>query len=466
MRDETEGRLRYWGAWLLHSVRGRATLIAVAVSASISVVALFLILVLAREYATERSWDVAGRAMDRVARTVHTGGDPAKAVRGGERVQIVDTGGTVLYASETLRGRAPLIGPLSARTQVVIDRRTCPQALHDQCVWLTGVRVETGTFGRPVIVIAANRPPTLVHGVLLTLALLPVLLLMIAAIGWWTWRSVGLALVPIEAIRQEVAHINASGTGARVPVPNTHGEIQELAETVNDTLARLDESANRERRFISDASHDLRNPISGLHTRLDALLQEDDDFDWRAEVGEALNDTERLNEIVTDLLELSRLDARAPAPVENVDLAALVGREVGRRPSRVPIRPHLENGAHVIANPLRLTRVLGNLLSNAERHALSSVEVTVRADDGSAVLEVADDGSGIAEDQRERVFERFARLPESRRRDPSGTGLGLPIAREIAESYGGTLRIEDSARGAHFVLRLPLAVPEPAATSN
>jgi signal transduction histidine kinase len=115
----------------------------------------------------------------------------------------------------------------------------------------------------------------------------------------------------------------------------------------------------------------------------------------------------------------------------------------------------------VTANRVRLGRVLGNLLNNAERHAESRITVTVDRDGGDAVLEVLDDGAGIPPESRERVFERFARLPESRARDPQGTGLGLPIAREIAEIYGGTLRVADSPRGARFVLRLPLVTDGP-----
>ena len=115
----------------------------------------------------------------------------------------------------------------------------------------------------------------------------------------------------------------------------------------------------------------------------------------------------------------------------------------------------------VRANRVRLARVLSNLLSNAERHAESRIEVVVLRDGDDAVLEVLDDGSGVPEDARERVFERFSRLPESRARDPHGTGLGLPIAREIAEIYGGSLRIADSPRGARFVMRLPLAPGSP-----
>ncbi|WP_344831418.1 sensor histidine kinase [Nonomuraea dietziae] len=160
---------------------------------------------------------------------------------------------------------------------------------------------------------------------------------------------------------------------------------------------------------------------------------------------------------MADLLELARLDAGALQPAERLDLAELVVSEVELHRRRVPIVTRLAAGTIVEANRLRLARVLGNLLANAERHAHSVIEVSVWTDhsQGQAVLEVHDDGEGIPVEARERVFDRFARLDSARRLDTGGTGLGLPIAREIARSYGGSLVVADSERGARLVLRLP-----------
>ncbi|WP_344053204.1 ATP-binding protein, partial [Planotetraspora silvatica] len=132
----------------------------------------------------------------------------------------------------------------------------------------------------------------------------------------------------------------------------------------------------------------------------------------------------------------------------------------------------LESGVVVIGDRLRLSRLLTNLVDNAERHAETMIIITVRRESrdeggdqlfphGVALLEVLDDGGGIDPAKREVVFQRFARLEASRSKDAGGTGLGLPIARQIAEAGGGTLRIEDSPRGARFVLRLPLAATRP-----
>ncbi|WP_018653976.1 sensor histidine kinase [Actinomadura flavalba] len=442
---------------MLYSIRGRATVISVAVTLIVGLLAMALALILARDVATNAAWEGASGQMQRAALQVRDGRTDTPLTvddTPDDLVQVVDEHGTVLNASSRLTDEPPLLR--TNTREYFVDGETCLRG-NGACVWVTGVRVDGSAYDRPVMVFGAAEPPPLLRGWALAGEMALLLMFLLIVVGWWTWRSVGLAFTPVDDLRREIATINAAGTGARVTVPKTHGELQDLAETVNNTLGRLDEAAGRERRFISDASHDLRNPIAGLHTRLELALHEDDDDRWRPDVRAALRDTERLNEIVADLLELSRLDSRAPAPQEHIDLAELTRREVERRPDRVPIGTDLEPGVVVVANPVRLARVLGNLLTNAERHAVAAVDVTVRRDGPDAVLEVRDDGSGIPEKYRERVFERFARLPESQQRDPAGTGLGLPIAREIAETYGGGLRLMDAPRGARFVMRLPLA---------
>ncbi|WP_084264383.1 sensor histidine kinase [Actinomadura macra] len=464
MRSETadgwRGRARQWHARLFLSVRGRATTITVAVSALILLLALTLGMLLARDWAENNVEETAERTVERVAFDL-VSGQPAKALdpRPGESpiVQIVSRDGRrVLAASEEVIGRPPLAPTDLTSGELLIDRKSCPSVL-DECVWIFGMRLRTSAYGDGVMVTAASPLPTLASAWLLPVAMAVILVALLSLIAWWTWHTVGRALAPVDGIRSELAHLSARALDQRVTNPRTGGEIQDLAETVNETLDRLEEATNRERRFISDASHDLRNPIAGLHTRLEVALEEPGDENWRTAVRAALHDVERLNEIVIDLLEQSRLDSRVPQPVERVDLAELARRELERRPEGVPITTRLEPGVIVRANPVRLSRLLGNLLSNAERHAASAIEVIVTRECGEAVVVVADDGDGIPKESRERVFERFARLPDSRRRDPEGTGLGLPIAREIARIYGGSLSIADSCEGARFVVRLPLA---------
>jgi signal transduction histidine kinase len=157
------------------------------------------------------------------------------------------------------------------------------------------------------------------------------------------------------------------------------------------------------------------------------------------------------------MLALARLDSGARPARDLLDLGRLVETELARHSPRLPVAARLEPGVLVNGNRLQLARVLDSLLTNADRHAAASVEVTVRAEGDDAVVEVSDDGPGIPPGDRDRVFERFTRLDTARSRAAGGTGLGLTIARDIAVAHGGSLRVADSPRGARLVLRLPLA---------
>ncbi|MCW2882335.1 MAG: hypothetical protein JWQ95_6435, partial [Sphaerisporangium sp.] len=195
---------------------------------------------------------------------------------------------------------------------------------------------------------------------------------------------------------------------------------------------------------------------TGLRTRLEEALLYPGDVDPHETIHEALSVTDRLEAIVDDLLVLARLRSGDPAAHEPVDLGALVTEEAAAQAGGVPVHVHADGDVKIQGNRIQLIRVIDNLLANARRHAGTRVEITAERADGQAVVTVTDDGDGIAPQDRERVFERFVRLDDGRRREPGGSGLGLAISRDIAHAHHGTLRIEDAPRGARFVLRLPL----------
>jgi signal transduction histidine kinase len=232
--------------------------------------------------------------------------------------------------------------------------------------------------------------------------------------------------------------------------------LQQTQRQQRQTTSALRETIERQRRFVFDASHDLRNPITGLLTELEVALSEPD-TDLHQILHKLLRGAERLNDIVADLLELARLDTATPAATEPVDLGRLVVEELERRTLTTTVLARLDQQVVVHASRIRLARLLANLVANAERHTTTAIEIIVTTAPPDAVLEVIDDGPGIAPADRERVFERLCRLEDACRQDPGGSGLGLPIAREIAESYGGHLYAADHPTGARFVLRLPLA---------
>ncbi|MGI5527058.1 sensor histidine kinase [Streptomyces syringium] len=315
----------------------------------------------------------------------------------------------------------------------------------------------------------------------------PPLIALAAAIAW---AVTGLALRPVTAIRTELAAVTASELGRRVPDPAGGDEVAALARTVNATLDRLEQAVARQRQFVADASHELRNPVAAVRSQLEVALaaaaRPGQRADWATDcqkrcradcatdrpsdgavecptsgaVRAALADAVRLQHIAADLLLLARLDARVPTGTgEPVDLALLAAEEAARRPAtRVPLTVTADLPVPMRGRTGQLERLLANLVDNALRHAASQVEVRAFLDRtaGQAVLEVADDGPGIATDQRERVFERFVRLDAARDRESGGSGLGLAIAREIAHAHGGSLVVAAEDGGARLVARFPL----------
>ncbi|MGW3662768.1 sensor histidine kinase [Streptomyces sp. NPDC005141] len=274
--------------------------------------------------------------------------------------------------------------------------------------------------------------------------------LLLATVAGVTWRVTRRALRPVEGIRGEMAAITASQDLARrVPVPAAHDEVARLARTTNETLAALEASVERQRRFVADASHELRSPIASLRTQLEVGAAHPELLD----VAGAVEDTVRLQRLAADLLLLARLDA-GERPVDGrFDLGVLAVEE-GERRAGVAVAA--DDELEVAGSRGQVGRLLANLLDNARRHARERVEVRVRGDGAWAVLTVADDGDGIPAGQRDRVFERFVRLDDARSRDDGGAGLGLAIARDVAVRHGGTLTVgEAPAGGALFELRLP-----------
>ncbi|MGW5634519.1 ATP-binding protein [Streptomyces sp. NPDC003832] len=277
----------------------------------------------------------------------------------------------------------------------------------------------------------------------------PLLLAVVAGVTWLVTRR---ALGPVEGIRREMAEITASeDMSRRVPEPDTHDEIARLARTTNETLGALEASVERQRRFVADASHELRSPIASLRTQLEVAAAHPEFLD----LDGAVADTVRLQHLAADLLLLARLDAGERPTGTRLDLARLAVEESA---GRALVTVGTDGPAEVSGSRSQLGRVLANLLNNAERHARTAITLTVRRDGDRVALEVADDGDGVPEADRERIFERFVRLDEARSRDDGGAGLGLAIARDVAERHGGTLTVREApAGGALFELRLPAA---------
>lgn len=369
-----------------------------------------------------------------------------------EFVQIIQ-GGDVLAASEFVEGE-PTLTDVEPGRSVILD-----SSLDDD-PYLVAAAAAENDQGTITVLVAQTLDQVVESTATLTgfLAVgVPGLLLFL---GFGAWRVVGKALSPVESIRSEVEEISSDQLHRRVPVPAADDEIARLAATMNEMLGRLDESQKRQRRFVSDASHELRSPVATIFQHAEVAVTHPETTDT-AELGRlVLSEGLRVQQLVEDLLLLARIEEGAPAPKASVDLDDLVFEAATR--SRVgttkTIDVSLVSGGRVLGDRHRLTRLVNNLLDNAVRHAQGAVAVALTEDDDEAVLLVDDDGPGIPIDQRARVFERFVRLDDARDRDSGGAGLGLAIVADVATAHAGRVRVSDSPLGgARLEVRIPRA---------
>jgi signal transduction histidine kinase len=292
-------------------------------------------------------------------------------------------------------------------------------------------------------------------GVMLAIAV-PLLVALVAVTSWLTAHR---ALAPVERMRREVDAVSGADLSRRVDEPETRDEIGRLAHTMNGMLGRLEAAAATQRRFISDASHELKSPLASLRQYAEVARLHPDRV-TQSELSEAvLDEGARLERLVQGMLVLARADERAlplaPADVDLDDLALAEVRRLGAS-GALSVDASGVAPARVRGDLGLLQQVARNLADNAARHARSRVAIATGADASGATLTVDDDGAGIAEGDRERVFERFVRLDEARARDSGGSGLGLSIVREIVTAHGGAVHLEQSPLGGtRVVVQLP-----------
>ncbi|MFG2005634.1 sensor histidine kinase [Spirillospora sp. NPDC048911] len=435
-------------------IRVRVTVSAVLVSGLFSLALYVAVMTMVRQEEVSDRERILARTGRRVAALVRMDKLTESTITGNvDLVQVVDSRRRVLAATPGMKGRPAVDFPPPAADD---DRRDGVTCRKDGCYLTVAIRADDRADPR-VVYSLARRPglmPDPLLGTILTLCV-P---LIAGLIGYGTWRSAGRALQPVNEIRRELDEITASDLERRVPVPPRDDEIARLARTVNATLDRLEGAVAKQRAFVSDLSHELRSPLTGLRTELELALSDLDATDVPETLQAILRNAERLHAVVDDLQALARLDCQAGLKRESVDLHALADQEILRRPRRSKVTIDGDDTVVIQGGRNELARLFANLIDNADRHATSTLTVTVRNVPHGARVEVIDDGPGIAPGDRERVFERFARLADGVHRDAGGTGLGLSIARDIAAAHGGTLTItdrEDETEGARFLLDLP-----------
>ena len=284
----------------------------------------------------------------------------------------------------------------------------------------------------------------------------PVVVLLVAAT---TWIVVGRALRPVERMRREVDAVGATRLDTRLAEPGTADEIGRLAVTLNSMLDRLDASQSAQRRFISDASHELRSPLASLRQFAEVARAHPDRVTAEELSDAILDEGTRLERLVDGMLTLARSDERGLAAARRpVDLDDIVLAEVRRLRASTGLRIDASalGAARVDGDPALIAGLVRNLVDNAARHASTAISVELAEAGGRVLFAVDDDGDGIPEGERERVFDRFVRLDDARARESGGSGLGLSIVREIASQHGGAVTAaQGTLGGARFEVRLP-----------
>jgi signal transduction histidine kinase len=385
-------------------------------------------------------------------------------ISGAQVVQVLDEQHRVTAGSVTADRLTPLV--TAAELSRLLDGRTftVPGSRAGLGGDLQLAAVRAGPSAEPVVVVAAAPTADLdtSRRVLRTILLVffPLFMLALALVAW---RVIGSALRPVEQLRHGAEQIGeGSSESERLPVPPSRDEVSALATTLNGMLDRLATARTKQRSFVADAAHELRSPLASMRTQLEVAARLGEGGGLPADL---LPEVGRLSTLVEDLLVLARTgDDAHPPRSEDIGLTALLGQVAERYAgARVPV--HVADGPAgpgstgpvVAADPADLLRAVGNLVDNAVRHAGTAVRLAARATAMGAELSVTDDGHGIPEAVRERVFDRFARLDEARDRDSGGSGLGLAITRELLRRNGAHIRLEDASPGLRAVVTFPKA---------
>jgi len=364
-----------------------------------------------------------------------------------DQAQVLAPDGTVLAGyPRNLAHQSALytLAPGSATPvrQPAADRAGLPSDLSDY-----GEHATVGGQPVTIITITSTYLRSQVDQTFARLLIIGVPFLLVLACGT-VWLVVGRALRPVEQIRGAVTAITSADLSLRVPEPGTDDEIGRLARTMNDMLARLEDSATRQRRFVADASHELRSPLTAIRTGLEVGLAYPDRAPWPEIARRAVRQSQRLEQLIAELLVLAKADAhQLAARRQPVDLAALLADLAATPAPGIGIELSVPPGTATAGNPEDLSRMFRNLLDNAIRYARHRVLITAAARPEGIVVEIADDGPGIGEEERERVFGRFVRLDASREQASGSAGLGLAIAREIATAHGATIVLTEAPGG-------------------
>lgn len=438
--------LRRW--WLRRTVRSRITLIATTVTVLCLVALARFISGLQGSLLLDAADTDLGAHLSAASALVTQGRMPTSAA-GDITIRVLDREGGPVDG-----GPAVALGPNQVQTlesgQGLLETSVSPPRR-----WLGTVVTAPDGSQRLVVAGAALVGYDQAQGLAFQWLLVAAVLAGAAA-GVATWLGVRAALRPMH--RMQLA-ADALPPGQRLPVPEARDELRAMTEAINGLLTRRDEARQRLQRFTGDAAHELRSPVASIRAQAEvAVLHPEAGFAQEV-LADVVAESERLSALIDDLLVLSRSDAGELPTAGLVDLALAAQAAVDRLPPDGP-SVRLRVPAHassVWAASRELDLVLDNLLRNAVRHARAHVSVFVLPTIGGGVrLLVDDDGPGVPEEHRSRVFDRFYRVHGDRGRATGGFGLGLALVAEVVRRRGGTVAVGESPDGgARFEARWP-----------
>jgi signal transduction histidine kinase len=450
---------RIWRSSLRLRLAVTGTLLAAVIFAIAGPVAISLY----RGSLTDSVWGSVTGAASQVAAKLESSPQvpdpiPMPVAAGVPRIQVLDARNHVVTGDPASAARPAIYRlPIGRSSQRAVLSH--PAFLAASGVAVYAVRAAT-PHGPETVVAAMSLDPAAAQArkvAEFTAALAVGALAVVAAVCWLT---AGWALRPVERLRREAATIAASGDLSGRLDGLGADELARLGGTLNEMLDSLETSVDRQRRFVADAAHEMRTPVAGMTTTLEVAQTHPQTS--QTLVDDLLAGHRRLGRLVNDLLILAAVDGRAPQradPQRPVDLAGVM-TDCSRRPvpDGISLRLGQLDRVFVLGDETQLSRVVRNLVDNALRYAASMVELSIRQDGQQAVVSVSDDGPGIPAADRERIWERFARLDDDRSRATGGSGLGLAMVRELTAAHGGTVSVtsRQPGPGATFLVCLPV----------
>ncbi len=370
-------------------------------------------------------------------------------------IQILDQSGKVVASSSNIDGEtalfnriAPLVGYVHFTAESV--------PIADNSFRIVARRADS-YVGNYTIYVGYSLDAVDESVRSLTALLVLGLPLLVLIVGLITWLTTTRALRPIETMRRDVESMTADKLFERVTVPQPKDEVRRLAVTMNDLIDRIEQAQRLQNQFVENASHELRSPLASLRAQLEVARPNASEIDSGNTREQLLSETIRLQLLVDDLLDVAQISESRDAPKGIVDLDDVIFDVVQRTriTTQHAIRVGRVSAGQVRADRRQLERLVTNLVDNAVRHCVSEVSLGLAETDFNVILTVSDDGTGIAPEDRERIFDRFERIDDGRGRGEGGFGLGLAMVASIARIHDATVVITDNNPGATFIVTFP-----------